>query len=132
MRLQLKVLEGDQVTETLAPLATVLAFKAEHGKPLNEAVRSDDPMDWAPWVTWHSLTHRGQESRSFADWCAAVEWVQADSTSDVLDPSGGDSDSTSSGTGSPESSPNAASVSTTSPDTPTSSKTPSGERPAAA
>jgi hypothetical protein len=128
MRLEAKVLEGDQTTPVLVPLATVLAFKSEFDKPLNEAIRVDDAMDWAPWVTWHALTHKGSETRTFTDWCDAVEWVQVDSVEGPLDPSGGDSGSMSTGTESPGSSPDAESDSQTSSTTPTSSKKRSGAK----
>ena len=43
MRLKVDVTENGQVTETLVPLATFLAFPADHdGRNLNDALEGDD------------------------------------------------------------------------------------------
>lgn len=95
MRLRVTVIEGDETTEVLVPLATVMAFPDAHeGRVLNDAIENGDFTDWEPWVAWHASTHRLGEERSFDDWVAAVDWVKITQAPDEVDPSGGETAST--------------------------------------
>lgn len=94
MRLKATVTEGDNVTDVLVPLATFLAFPDEHGgRKLNEALSEDDFTEWQPWTAWHALTARRGETRDFAEWLAAVDWVEMVNV-DEPDPSGGEASQT--------------------------------------
>lgn len=96
MRIEARVLEGDQKLTALVPLASVLAFKAEHGRSVNQAIGDDDVQfeDWEPWLAWHAMTRAHGETRSFEDWCDAVDWVGIYGAPDALDPSGGEATQT--------------------------------------
>lgn len=94
MRLKVDVTENGQVTETLVPLATFLAFPASHdGRNLNDALEGDDFTLWQPWVAWHAATHLHGDTRTYDEYVAAIEWVEA-SNVDGADPSGGEASQT--------------------------------------
>lgn len=124
-RHRVKVLEGDQVRESLVPFATVYEYTEAHdGTTYNEALIGD----WAafvPWVAWHTFTHRGEETRPFEQFVASIEWVTLEDATDELDPSGGEPTPKSS---SPESSPGRPSGGTSSSRSRTASKKPSGAK----
>lgn len=92
MRIEARVLEGDQTLTALVPLASIIAFKAEHGYTVNAAIADPekDFVDWEPWLAWHTMTRAHGEGRSFDEWVDAVDWVGIYNAPDVLDPSGGE------------------------------------------
>jgi hypothetical protein len=102
MRLEARVLEGDETRKVLVPLCTLLAFKQENdGKGVNHFINaSRDPEsdvdfdDWEPWLAWRTMVDRAGEERSFDDWLAAIEWAAIYQGPDELDPSGGEATQT--------------------------------------
>jgi hypothetical protein len=104
MRLEAKVQEGDRIDSVLVPLSTVLAYKAEFGHHLNEAIAERDFDEWEPWVTWHAHTKRNGETRDFDEWCDAIDWVGISNAPAEMDPFGGEADG-STPTSSPSSPP---------------------------
>lgn len=96
MRIEARVLEGDQKRTALVPLSAVLAFKAEHGYTVNQAIDDEnvDFVDWEPWLAWRTMSDRCGETRPFDEWCSAVDWVGIYNAPNALDPSGGEATQT--------------------------------------
>lgn len=133
MRLEARVLEGDEVVKHLVPLSARLAFKDEYGKGIDACLprtvggvtvqEGDDPDAWEPLAAYLTMTKKAGETRTFDEWCEAVESVGIWGAPDELDPSTGEA--TPAPTSSPDSSstPDAGPTSSTST---TSFKKPSG------
>ena len=128
MRLEARVLEGDQRRQALVPLCAILDFKREHGFSVNDAIGSDDvPFeDWEPWLAWRTMVAAHGESRDFDDWCDRVDWVGIYNAPNVLDPSGGEATPTQ--PSSPASSPERPARGRSSLPSTTTSRPPSGQR----
>lgn len=131
MRLKVKVLEGGETRTHLVPLATVLAYRQEHGETINETIQKDqaagvdNSVEWGAWVAWHADTR--SDGRDLLDWTEAVDWIGIEQAPDELDPSGGEENPT--GDASPASSSRAPSKRSSS--STKTSKRPSGPRSAA-
>jgi hypothetical protein len=133
MRLEARVLEGDETVTALVPLRTLLAFKQEHGKGVNhfiaEAINPDaeaDFSDWEPWLAWRTMTDRHLEERTFDTWLEQIEWVGIYQAPNELDPSGGEATPTQAS--SPESSSASGARGASSSSSTRTSKRPSGTR----
>ena len=131
MRLEARVLEGDETTAVLVPLRSLLTFKKDtkHGIDWwisqSRLVDSEvEGLDWEPRLVWQTMRDVNDEVRSFDDWTKAVEWAAIFSAPDQLDPSGGEATPTPAP--SPESSSEPVAPGESSSGSTTTSSTPSG------
>lgn len=97
MRLEARVLEGDEVRKALVPLRTLLTFKKEHEHGVNwyvvESQKQDSGVefdDWEPWLAWRTMVDASNEERDFDGWLEQIEWAGVWMAPNELDPSGGE------------------------------------------
>lgn len=131
MRLEARVLEGDETTTALVPLRSLLAFKKDtkHGIDWwitqTRLIDSDvEGLDWEPRLAWQTMKDVEGDDRSFEVWSNEVEWAAIHNAADALDPSGGEATPTPAP--SPESSSEPAAAGASSSSSTTSSSTQSG------
>lgn len=132
MRLEARVLEGDEVRKALVPLRSLIRFKSEtkHGFDWWVAQTRDletevESIDWEPRLAWRTFADVVGDQRSYEEWSEAVEWAGIWQAPDELDPSGGEVTPTP--VPSPESSSAPGAVGPSSSDSTTTCNTPSGE-----
>lgn len=97
MRLEARVLEGDEQITELVPLRSLVTFKADtkHGVDwwINQARDPESDVeftDWEPRLAHQTMVDRNGEERDFATWLTGVEWCGIYTAADELDPSGGE------------------------------------------
>lgn len=74
MRIHATVSEGGTVTEVTVPPASLLAYEEEQQTAIKVEAATGG-IRWFLWVTWHALTLRHGETRTFEEWSAQVDAV---------------------------------------------------------